>query len=109
MAVASQWVKELKVFSEFQVEFNSFPIELVRYTSMAVVMPRAERPSYVLSSDFSELYIFCFLSFSCEEHRLHPNQCVLYAWDEPSYSKEFVWYIEGSQQKFETDLKKVLL
>lgn len=56
MAVASQWVKELKIFSEFQVEFNLFPI--VRYTSMAVVTPRAEKPSYILSSDFSELFIF---------------------------------------------------
>ena len=27
MVVASQWVKELKIFSEFQVEFNSFPID----------------------------------------------------------------------------------
>ena len=60
MVVASQWVKDLKIFSEFQVEFNSFPIELVRYTSMAFVTPRAEKPSYILSSDFSELFIFLF-------------------------------------------------
>ena len=43
MVVDSQWVKELKIFSEFQGEFNSFPIELVRYTSMAFVTPRAEK------------------------------------------------------------------
>ena len=63
MVVASQWVKELKIFSEFQVEFNSCPIELVRYTIMAVVTPRAEKPSYILSSDFSELFIFLFFFF----------------------------------------------
>ena len=45
--------------------------------------------------------------FSCKEHCLHPDQCVLFTWDEPSATKEFVWFVKGSKNFIRTELSKV--
>ncbi|XP_066022142.1 intermembrane lipid transfer protein VPS13C isoform X9 [Pocillopora verrucosa] len=46
------------------------------------------------------------LSFRCKEHCLHPNQSVLFTWDEPSASREFVWFVKGSKERITTDLSQ---
>ena len=38
---------------------------------------------------------------------MHPNQSVLFTWDEPSASREFVWFVKGSEEKITTDLSQV--
>ncbi|XP_068741113.1 intermembrane lipid transfer protein VPS13A-like [Montipora capricornis] len=48
----------------------------------------------------------CYKQRGCKEHCLHPNQCVLFTWDEPSCSKEFVWFVKGSQEMTAADLSK---
>ncbi|CAH3176358.1 unnamed protein product, partial [Porites evermanni] len=48
----------------------------------------------------------CYKQQSCKEHCLHPNQCVLFTWDEPSATKEFVWFVKGSKNLITTDLSK---
>ena len=48
-----------------------------------------------------------YVLFRCKEHCLHPNQCVLFTWDEPSATREFVWFIKGSEETIKTDLSKV--
>ena len=62
--------------------------------------------SFLTKTIVSNLHTFGFL-FSCKEHCLHPNQCVLFTWDEPSGTKEFVWFVKGSQETIQTDLSKV--
>ena len=38
---------------------------------------------------------------------MHPNQSVLFTWDEPSASREFVWFVKGSKERITTDLSQV--
>ncbi|KAL9987728.1 hypothetical protein ACROYT_G002079 [Oculina patagonica] len=49
----------------------------------------------------------CYNQLGCKEHCLHANQCVLFTWDEPASTKEFVWSIKGSEQKIKTDLSRM--
>ena len=38
---------------------------------------------------------------------MHTNQSVLFTWDEPSASREFVWFVKGSKERITTDLSQV--
>ena len=38
---------------------------------------------------------------------MYPNQSVLFTWDEPSASREFVWFVKGSKERITTDLSQV--
>lgn len=42
-----------------------------------------------------------------KSHVLHPDHCILYTWDEPTGKKEFVWFVEGGEDKITTDFTKV--
>ena len=63
--------------------------------------------NYIITTGYFLFPIFSLFLFSCKEHCLHPNQCVLFTWDEPSANKEFVWFVKGSGNFITTDLSKV--
>ena len=61
----------------------------------------------LLALSYCHLGCLRSLSFRCKEHCLHPNQSVLFTWDEPSASREFVWFVKGSKERITTDLSQV--
>ena len=61
----------------------------------------------LLALSYCHLGCLRSLSFRCKEHCLHPYQSVLFTWDEPSASREFVWFVKGSKERIATDLSQV--
>ena len=82
-----------------------------RFDIKTRVLDRTETFIQTGYGQIGSIALLCAFSLfaSCKEHCLHPNKCVLFTWDEPSCSKEFVWFVKGSQEMIETDLSKVIM
>ncbi|XP_022794312.1 vacuolar protein sorting-associated protein 13A-like [Stylophora pistillata] len=50
----------------------------------------------------------CYKQEGCKEHCLHANQSVLFTWDEPTASREFVWCVKGSENRIITKLSQTM-